>query len=93
MGKIPVDIGKVPRKLRRWKGVKNLEAECCGRDHVHMPVKIPPKEKVSDMVGYLKGKSAPVIFHRHTNSKYKYGSRHFWRRGYYVDTVGKNTKR
>lgn len=91
-GKIRVDIGKILRMLCERKGVEILEAECC-RDHVHMLVKIPPKEKVSDVVGYLKGKSALIIFDRHANLKYKYGNRHFWCRGYYVDTVGKNTKK
>ena len=61
-------------------------------DHVHMLVMIPPKLSVSSFMGYLKGKSALMIFDRHANLKYKYGNRHFWCRGYYVDTVGKNTK-
>lgn len=58
-----------------------------------MLVKIPPKYGVSYIVGYLKGKSSLIIFDRHANLKYKYGNRHFWCRGYYVDTVGKNSKR
>ena len=74
------------------RGVEILEAERC-RDHVHMLVKIPPKEKVSDVVGYPKGKSALIIFDRHATLKYKYGNRDFWSRGYYVDTAGKNTKK
>lgn len=60
-------------------------------DHVHMLVRIPPKYSLSEIVGYLKGKSSLMIFEKHTNLKYKYGNRHFWCRGYYVDTVGKNT--
>ena len=56
-----------------------------------MLVKIPPKISVSEAMGYLKGKSSLMIFDRHANLKYKYGNRHFWCRGYYVDTVGKNT--
>ncbi len=91
-GKIRADIGKILRMLCERKGVEILEAECC-RDHVHMLVRIPPKERVSDFVGYLKGKSSLMIFDRHANLKYKYGNRHFWCRGYYVDTVGKNTKK
>ena len=59
-------------------------------DHVHMLVMIPPKLSVSSFMGYLKGKSALMIFDRHANLKYKYGNRHFWCRGYYVDTVGRN---
>ena len=69
-----------------------VEAEICP-DHVHMLVDIPPKMSVSDFVGYLKGKSTLMIFERHANLKYKYGNRHFWCRGYYVDTVGKNAKK
>ena len=60
--------------------------------HIHMLVKISPKYSVSEIVGYLKGKSSLMIFDRHANLKYKYGNLHFWCRGYYVDTVGKNEK-
>ena len=76
----------------KLKGIEIIEAECC-IDHIHMLVKIPPKYGVSYIVGYLKGKSSLIIFDRHANLKYKYGNRHFWCRGYYVDTVGKNSKR
>lgn len=62
-------------------------------DHIHMLVKIPPKYSIAEIVGYLKGKSALMIFDRHANLKYRYGNRHFWCRGYYVDTVGKNEKK
>ena len=58
-----------------------------------MLVSIPPNMSVAQFVGYLKGKSALMIFDRHANLKYKYGNRHFWCRGYYVDTVGKNEKK
>ena len=61
-------------------------------DHIHLYVSIPPKYSVSEIVGYLKGKSSLMIFDRHANLKYKYGNRHFWCRGYYVDTVGRNAK-
>ena len=61
--------------------------------HVHMFVSIPPKYSVSEVMGYLKGKSSLMIFDRNANLKYKYGNRHFWCRGYYVDTVGKNAKK
>jgi putative transposase len=74
------------------KGVNIIEAELCP-DHVHMLVEIPPKYSVADIVGYIKGKSSLMIFDRHANLKYKYGNRHFWCRGYYVDTVGKNAKK
>ena len=57
-----------------------------------MLVEIAPKMSVSYFMGYLKGKSTLMIFERHANLKYKYGNRHFWCRGYYVDTVGRNKK-
>ncbi len=91
-GKIRVDVGKILRLLCDRKGIEIIEAECCS-DHVHMLIRIPPKYAVSQIVGYLKGKSSLMIFDRHANLKYKYGNRHFWCRGYYVDTVGKNTKK
>lgn len=56
-----------------------------------MLVTIPPHLSVSSFMGYLKSKSSLMIFDKHANLKYKYGNRHFWCRGYYVDTVGKNT--
>ena len=69
-----------------------LEAEVCP-DHVHMLVEIPPKYSVSQFMGYLKGKSSLMIYEKWGNMKYKYRNRQFWCRGYYVDTVGKNTKK
>ena len=91
-GKIRADIGRILRLLCDRKGIEILEAECCP-DHVHMLARIQPKYAVSQIVGYLKGKSSLMIFDRHANLKYKYGNRHFWCRGYYVDTVGKNKKK
>ena len=88
-GDIRKDIGVILRKLCEQKNVEIIEAETCP-DHVHMLVSIPPNLSVAQFVGYLMGKSALMIFDRHANLKYKYGSRHFWCRGYYVDTVGKN---
>ena len=90
--KIRADIGKILRKLCEQKGIEILEAETCP-DHIHMLIAIPPKYSVAQIMGYLKGKSSLMIFDRHANLKYKYGNRHFWCRGYYVDTVGKNAKR
>ena len=74
------------------KQVELHEAEACP-DHIHMLVSIPPSLSVSQFMGYLKGKSSLMIFDRHANLKYKYGNRHFWCRGYYVDTVGRNKER
>ena len=65
-----------------------METNVCP-DHIHMLISIPPKYSISQIMGYLKGKSSLMIFDRHANLKYKYGNRHFWCRGYYVDTVGK----
>ena len=91
-GDIRKDIGVILRKLCEQKNVEIIEAELC-RDHIHMLVSIPPNLSVAQFVGYLKGKSALMIFDGHANVKYKYGNRHFWCRGYYVDTVGKNEKK
>ena len=90
-GAIKADIGKMLRQLCQQKGVEIIEAEACP-DHIHMLLSIPPKYSVSQIMGYLKGKSSLMIFDRHANLKYKYGNRHFWARGYYVDTVGRNKK-
>ena len=90
-GKIKQDIGQMIRKLCEYKGVEIIEAEAC-KDHIHMLVSIPPKYSVSQFVGYLKGKSSLMICEKYANLKYKYGNRHFWCRGYYVSTVGKNRK-
>ena len=91
-GQLKQDIANILSTLCKRKGVKIVEAEICP-DHVHMLVELPPSISVSSFVGYLKGKSTLMIFERHANLKYKYGNRHFWCRGYYVDTVGKNAKK
>ena len=91
-GKIHEDIYEILTSLCKRKGVKIIEAEWCP-DHIHMFVRIPPSIRVSSFMGYLKGKSSLMIFERHANLKYKYGNRHFWCRGYYVDSVGKNAKK
>ena len=91
-GKLREDIGKILRQLCEMKKVEIIEAEACP-DHIHLLVSIPPSLSVSQFVGYLNGKSSLMIFDRHANLKYKYGNRHFWCRGYYVDTVGRNKER
>lgn len=90
-GQLKKDIGEILRKLCQQKGVEIIEAEACP-DHIHMLVSIPPYISIAQFMGYLKGKSSLMIFDRHANLKYKYGSRNFWSRGYYVDTVGQNKK-
>ena len=89
---IRADIGHILSELCKRKGIEIIEAEACP-DHIHMFVRIPPKYSASEIMGYLKGKSSLMIFERHADLKYKYGNRHFWCRGYYVDAVGKNAKK
>lgn len=88
---IKADVGEILRRLCQQKSIEIIEANACP-DHIHMLISIPPKYSVSQIMGYLKGKSSLMIFDRHANLKYKYGNRHFWARGYYVDTVGRNKK-
>ena len=83
------DIGEIMHELCKYKGEEIIEGHMMP-DHVHMLLSIPPKYSVSSVMGYLKGKSALMIFERHANLKYKYGNRHFWCEGYYVSTVGLN---
>ena len=90
-GKIKADVGKILRELSVRKGVEVIEGECCP-DHIHILAAIPPHLSIAQYMGYLKSKSSLMIFDRHANLKYKYGNRHFWCRGYYVDTVGKNER-
>ena len=91
-GKIKREVGKILRKLCEYKGIEILEAEACP-DHIHMLVSVPPKYSVAQVMGYLKGKSSLMIFDKFANMKYKYGNRHFWCKGYYVSTVGRNEKK
>ncbi|MBQ3220063.1 MAG: IS200/IS605 family transposase [Clostridia bacterium] len=90
-GKIKADIGKILRKLCEAKNVEIIEGNACP-DHIHLYVSIPPNVNIAAFIGYLKGKSSLMIFDRHANLKYKYGNRHFWCRGYYISTVGRNEK-
>ena len=88
-GALRQEIGKILRELCRRKGVEIIEAYAMP-DHIHMFISIPPNERVSSFMGYLKGKSTMIIFKRYAKLKYKYGNRHFWSRGYFVSTVGGN---
>ena len=87
--KLRKDIQQIIRDLCKWKGVEILEGHMM-TDHVHLLLSIPPKTSVSAFMGYLKGKSAMMIFDRNANLKYKFGNRQFWATGYYVSTVGLN---
>ena len=91
-GKYKTEIGKILRTICERYDVEIIEAQACP-DHIHMLVSIPPHLSVAQFMGYLKGKSSLMIFDRHANLKYKYGNRHFWCRGYYVDTVGRNKEK
>ena len=91
-GALREEIGKILRELCYRKEVEIIEAHAMP-DHIHMLVSIPPNEKVSSFMGYLKGKSSLMIYERWGNLKFKYRNREFWCKGYYVDTVGKNTQR
>lgn len=91
-GKLRSDIGQIIRQLCIYKGVEIMEAHAMA-DHIHMLVRIPPKIAVSNFMGYLKGKSSLMIFERHANLKYKYGNRNFWAKGFFVSTVGLDTKK
>ena len=86
------DIRDIFKTLCAWKSVEIIEGEICP-DHVHLLLAIPPKISVSSFIGYLKGKSSLMIFQKYGNMKFAYRNREFWCKGYYVDTVGKNTKK
>jgi putative transposase len=88
-GKIRVDIKDIIKDLCKWKGIEILEGHMMP-DHIHLLLSIPPKYSISAIMGYIKGKSAMMIFDRHSNLKYKFGNRKFWAEGYYVSTVGLN---
>ncbi len=91
-GKLRVEIGAILRQLCVYKDVEIIEAHAMP-DHINMLVKIPPKISVSNFMGYLKGKSSLMIFERFANLKYKFGNKVFWTKGYYVSTVGLDTKK
>ena len=85
-GRVKKDMREILKTLCEYKKVEIVEGAVC-TDHVHLCVSIPPKLRVSEFMGYLKGKSALMIFDRHPDMGGKF-NRHFWARGYYVATVG-----
>ena len=85
------DLRDIIKTLCGYKGVEIIEGKLMP-DHVHILVSIPPKYSISQFMGYLKGKSALLIYQKWGNMKFAYRNREFWCKGYYVDTVGKNTK-
>ena len=87
-GQVRKDLVVIIRKLCEMKGVELINGAVC-IDHVHLYVAIPPKLSISDVVAYIKGKSALMVYDRHPEVKAGWGERHLWARGYYVETVGK----
>ena len=85
-GVVRDDVRETIRTLCKYKGVEIVAGAVCS-DHVHLCVSIPPKLSVSDFVGYLKGKSALMIYDKHPEMESKW-DRSFWARGYYVTTIG-----
>lgn len=89
-GKLKADIREILKKLCAFRKIEIVEGAVCA-DHVHLCVSIPPKQSVSDFVGYLKGKSALMIFDKHPELTTRW-TKSFWARGYYVATIGNITE-
>ncbi len=85
-GKVRADVHEIIRTLCEYKKVKITAGAVCS-DHVHLCIELPPKYSVSSFMGYLKGKSALMLFDRHQEMKTR-GDKEFWARGYYVETIG-----
>ena len=83
-GKLRKEIGDILRRLSKYKGVEGKE----GIDHIHICLAIPPKDSVSTIVGYLKGKSEMIVFENYSRLKQNFRGHQFWARGFYVSTVG-----
>jgi len=86
-GKLRKELGTILRRLCEYKGVEVVEGTLCA-DHIHMCLAIPPKYSVSTIVGYVKGKSAMILFEKYSRLKKNFRGHRFWARGYYVSTVG-----
>lgn len=86
-GNLRKELGNILRRLSEYKGVEVIEGTLC-IDHIHMCLSIPPKYSVATIVGYLKGKSAMIIFEKYSRLKKNFKGHSFWARGYYVSTVG-----
>jgi putative transposase len=86
-GKLRREIGTIIRRLCKYKGIELMEGNT-GIDHIHILVSIPPKYSVSTIAGYLKGKSAMIVFEKYSNLRKNFKGHNFWARGYYVSTVG-----
>jgi putative transposase len=88
-GTIKQDLGPILHELARQKGC-SIEEGHIMRDHVHMLLSVPPKYSVSNVVGYIKGKSAIYIARRYRGKTRNYAGERFWARGYFVTTVGRD---
>ncbi len=86
-GETRKDVVEILKKLCEMKQIILIDGRVC-KNHVHMYLGIPPKFSISEVLAYLKGKSALMLFDRHPEYGSKWGDRHFWARGYYVSTVG-----
>jgi putative transposase len=86
-GKLRKELGTILRRLCEYKGVEVVEGTLCA-DHIHMCLAIPPKYSVATIVGYVKGKSAMILFEKYSRLKKNFRGHKFWARGYYVSTVG-----
>lgn len=86
-GKVADSVREIIWQLCEWKKLGILEGNV-QEDHIHLVISIPPKYSISEVVGFLKGKSAIKIFDRHLELKKRYWGRHFWAKGYCVCTVG-----
>lgn len=89
-GECRTEMKDILRQLLEMKKIEIVEGAMC-IDHIHLSIRIPPKYSVADIMGYLKGKSALMIFDRHPEWRRRTGKdRSFWARGYYVSTIGLN---
>ena len=90
-GQLRKHLGQVFRELARQKESEVLEGHLMA-DHVHMLLIVPPKYAVAQVIGFLKGKSAIHIARTYGGRKQNFTGQHFWARGYFVSTVGKDEK-
>jgi putative transposase len=86
-GKLRQELSTILKRLCQYKSVEVVEGTMC-IDHIHVCLAIPPKYSVSTIVGYLKGKSAMIVFEKYSRLKRNFKGHSFWARGYYVSTVG-----
>lgn len=91
-GRLRLEIGRILRRLCDFKTIRIIEAKACS-DHIHMCVSIPPKYSLSQIAGYLKGKSAIILFERFSRLRHNFRGHKFWAPGYYVSTVGLDEKK